>query len=311
VLSYGIEPERVLMANPCKPASHVVAAKHLGVTRMTFDNADELLKLKKHFPHAELLLRILPDDSHSVMKFGSKFGAPPSTWSALFKLARDLSLRVVGVSFHVGSGCMSPQGFTETLRVARAAFDLGESFGFPLSVLDIGGGFPGSETAGAISFRDIALAVAPLLDQLFPAHVRVIGEPGRYFAAETHTLVTSVYARRYIEPCANEVPDASADLRYLYYVNDGVYGSFNNLYFDHAHPLPELLRVPSPDAELFASNVFGPTCDSLDVILRNHPLPELHVGDWLYWPQMGAYTSASASPFNGFKNKTIFYVATV
>jgi len=310
VLSYGVDPERIVLANPCKMQSHIIAAKNLGVTRMTFDNADELLKIKKCYPNSELILRILPDDSHSVMKFGSKFGATPSTWNSLFKLARDLGLKVMGISFHVGSGCMHAKGFTETLKVARAAFDLGESFGFNLTLLDIGGGFPGNDNT-AVTFREIAIAMAPVLDELFPPHVQMIGEPGRYFAADTHLLATIIYARRYIEPTANEVPGASADLRYLYYVNDGVYGAFNCVFFDHAHPTPVTLKEHSADVELHQANVFGPTCDSLDVIVRNHPLPELNVGDWLYWPSMGAYTSAAASAFNGFKTKTVFYVFTI
>jgi len=309
VLAHGVEPSRIIMANPCKPLSHIVGARALGVHRMTFDNADELIKIRKAFPAAELVLRILPDDSHSVMKFGSKFGAPPSTWHSLFKAARDLMLNVVGISFHVGSGCMSPLGFTETIKVAHAAWVMGESFGFELTLLDIGGGFPGNEEAG-ISFASIATVVAPLLDELFAPHVQIIGEPGRYFASDVMALATSVYARRFIEPLASEVPGASADLRWLYYVNDGVYGSFNNIFFDHAEPKPVLVK-PAGDLPKSKCNMFGPTCDSMDCILRSYELPELSVGDWLCWPSMGAYTRAAASAFNGFQTKTIFYVCTL
>jgi hypothetical protein len=65
------------------------------------------------------------------------------------------------------------------------------------------------------------------------------------------------------------------------------------------------------DVQLFASTVFGPTCDSIDVIARSVLLPKLQIGDWLYFQNMGAYTMAAASSFNGFTPTDIFYVCSV
>lgn len=42
----------------------------------------------------------------------------------------------------------------------------------------------------------------------------------------------------------------------------------------------------------------------MDVIAKG-PMEELKVGDWLYFPLMGAYTSATASEFNGFPKPEI------
>lgn len=301
VLSYGIDPERIIMANPCKPPSHIVSARNHGVFKFTFDNVDELQKIKKCCPQAEVVLRILPDDSHSLMRFGSKFGAPVSAWAKIFAACRDLQLKLIGVSFHVGSGCMNAIAFAEALRLARCAFDGAAAFGFNLDFLDIGGGFPGDDVS-AVSFTEIAAAVTPVLDELFPPHVTVIGEPGRYMAAATHSLATTVCSRRCIEPGAD-------DLRYLYYINDGVYGSFNCIFFDHAHPTPLVLN-PTKSDEKFNCKIFGPTCDSLDVVAAKVQLPELDIGEWIYFETMGAYTTASSSAFNGFKTKTMFYVYT-
>jgi ornithine decarboxylase len=310
VLSYGVDPTRIIMANPCKMASHITGARNLGVSMFTFDNTDELVKIQRLYPNAELVLRILTDDSHSLMRFGSKFGAPPCSWTKIFKTARDLNMNIVGVSFHVGSGCMSPVAFTEALRRARSVFDLAERFGFGLDFLDIGGGFPGSDE-GTIRFSEVARAITPVLDELFPPHVRVIGEPGRYLAHSTHTLACTVYARRYIDPeMTAEVPGADSALRYLYYINDGVYGSFNCIFFDHAHPAPIPLRRKEK-APAHKCKIFGPTCDSMDVVAAELELPELSVGDWLYFENMGAYTTASASRFNGFKTSSFYYVYTL
>ena len=126
---------------------------------------------------------------------------------------------------------------------------------------------------------------------------------------------------------------------YAYYINDGVYGAFNNIMFDHAAIRPRVLdsSVPvsltnfngsglkliekdhngKPEIEkkerkqLFASTVFGPTCDSIDCVARAVLLPKLEIGDWLYFQNMGAYTSAAASAFNGFQPSEKLYVCSV
>ncbi len=123
---------------------------------------------------------------------------------------------------------------------------------------------------------------------------------------------------------------------YAYYVNDGVYGAFNNLMFDHASVRPRVLRNAPTHTnqviykeeedtyalgtsseprvhvrDLFSSTIFGPTCDSIDVISRSTLLPKLEVGDWVYFQNMGAYTCAAASDFNGFTPTRKFYVCSV
>jgi ornithine decarboxylase len=121
-----------------------------------------------------------------------------------------------------------------------------------------------------------------------------------------------------------------------YYISDGVYGAFNNIMFDHAVCRPRVLRTKNighalhddlrrlnsndglssgdelhKDRHFYTSTIFGPTCDSIDVICRSVLLPQLKVGDWLYFNNMGAYTMAAASSFNGFTPSEKFYVCSV
>ena len=305
VISYGIHPSEIIMANPCKPISHLETAKRLGVSWLTFDNEVELYKIKTYYPNAKLLLRILPDDSHSLMRFGSKFGATSSSWGQLFATAKKLELSIIGISFHVGSGCTSAMAFVDAIKLARQAFDVATQAGFTLNILDIGGGFPGNN-AGNVTFKAIADAMRPVLDDLFPTkeNFKIIAEPGRYMAQQTHTLATNVYAKRAI------TTEHQSDISYLYYINDGVYGSFNCIFFDHANPIPKPLKNTPLDTPLYQSKIFGPTCDSLDLVTANSLLPEMHIGDWLFFPHMGAYTTTASSSFNGFKTRTKFYVYT-
>ena len=74
VLNLGVSPERVIYAQPCKTNSYVRYVANAGVRQMTFDNADELRKIAKLFPEAELFLRIHTDDSSSLCRLSLKFG---------------------------------------------------------------------------------------------------------------------------------------------------------------------------------------------------------------------------------------------
>jgi len=300
VLGSGVSPSRIIYANPTKMKGHITYAKSSGVDLMTFDNTHELYKIAECFPDARLVLRIITDDSNSICRFSTKFGAPLDQTETLLKLAKELNLNVVGISFHVGSGCMSTQSFISAIRSAHRVFQQGQNLGFNFELLDLGGGWPGTDDDG-ITFVEIAEAIRPVLDELFP-NTTLIAEPGRYFVAECHTLIVNVFAKRTID-------EENGEKRFLYYVNDGVYQSFNCLFFDHAHPHPLVFEPSSNRSELHKCTIFGPTCDSMDCIVKDLPLPELHVGDWLYFKHMGAYTVAAASPFNGFKScPTMYYI---
>jgi len=294
ILGAGISPSRIIYANPTKMKNHIVYAKSCGVDLMTFDNTFELEKIAECFPNCRLLLRIITDDSNSVCKFSTKFGAPLTQTRNILAKAKELNLNVTGVSFHVGSGCMSTQSFVAAIESAHRVFKQAEELGFNFTMLDLGGGWPGTDDDG-IKFDDIATSIRPVLDSYFGPEIDIIAEPGRYFVAASHTLAVNVFAKRQMED-SNE----DGKKRFLYYINDGVYQSFNCIFFDHAAPKP-LVFVPGDRTETFRCTIFGPTCDSMDCIAKDIYLPELEVGEWLYFKNMGAYTTAAASPFNGFQ----------
>jgi ornithine decarboxylase len=311
-LETGVEAKDIIFANPIKTFSDLEFARFRGVKRMTFDNLAELQKIHTRFPDAELVLRILTDDSGSRTRFGCKFGAHLVGSKMLLRLARDLNMSVVGVSFHIGSACMTPQSYELAIHQARLIANLNKSLGgAPFSLLDIGGGFPGSLAGNTEPdvpvFETYAQVIANSLAHHFPRklfpNLTIISEPGRYFPMAACTLFTLVQGKRSV----NETRSANPEFpdRVIYYVNDGVYGSFNNVMFDHAIPNPRPLE------EFFASEtqpivpiklsttIFGPTCDSIDVLATDISMRELNVGDWLAFENMGAYTNAAASQFNG------------
>lgn len=273
---------------------------------MTFDNADELYKIKELFPDAELFLRILTDDSASLCRLSLKFGAALDTTGDLLALARSLDLNVTGVAFHVGSGASDPEAFRQAVRDARYVFDQAAALGYDLKTLDVGGGFV-PET-----FDDMAAVLSDALDEHFPPSVRIIGEPGRYYVSKAFTIACNVIARRTVED--KELGNNS----YMLYMNDGVYGNFSSIMFDHQHPIPRVLKSGS-SVQYFTNDVksandharpavqysiWGPTCDGIDCIAAEWACAQtLNVGDWLYFEEMGAYTKCSATKFNGFTDR--------
>lgn len=304
VLPLGIKPAKhIVYANPCKQVSAVAFAREVGVRRLVFDNAAELEKLSISYPSAELVLRVQTDDSLAQCPLSNKFGAAPADCGLLIARAKELGLEVVGVSFHVGSGCSQPGAFRGALCRARAAFDEAERQGFQMKLLDIGGGFPGWDEEGKATFADHAQDICDLLQELFPSpEIQVIAEPGRFFAATAQAMLTTV------------VSVADAPTGYRYYLNDGLYGSFNCLLYDHASvPTPVVLRnghalcdeqIEEPSRG--PCTIFGPTCDGFDVITDSMCLPRLQAQDCLLFPNMGAYTSAASTCFNGFPPATAF-----
>lgn len=162
---------------------------------MTFDNGDELTKVKKYHPNAKMVLRILTDDSGSLCRLGLKFGAPLSEVRALLKKAKLLGVDVTGISFHCGSGCSNPALFGDAVRRARWAFDVGKEEGFNFNFLDLGGGFEDE------NFEQIAHVLREAIELYFPLDregkgVRIIAEPGRYYVSKAFELATNIIARR-------------------------------------------------------------------------------------------------------------------
>jgi ornithine decarboxylase len=299
VLKLGIDPARIIYAQPCKTKSYIRYAAKMGVKQMTFDNADELHKIKNILPDAELVLRILTDDSASLCRLSAKFGASLDKTQELLHLAQTLGLTVTGVSFHVGSGASDPGSFTKAVQDARMVFDQATAAGFDLKLLDVGGGFVGE------TFETFANALTKALEEHFPPHIRVVGEPGRYYVADAFTLATNVIARR-------DVQDGlTGEQAYMIYLNDGVYGNFSNIIFDHQQPLAQILNCRDSYHTPTQYSIWGPTCDGIDVITQRCTLPGLlNAGDWLFFKEMGAYTKCSATRFNGFTdNHEVIYVS--
>lgn len=248
--------------------------------------------LSPSVPPFRLVLRIRCDAKVAQCPLGDKFGCDPvHDAPGLLLLAKELELDVIGISFHVGSGCMDPPVYAKAIYVAKQLFQFAEqSAGYRFTLLDIGGGFPGDNNTNLLELSKI---INSALDQHFPvgSGVQIIAEPGRYYVSSAYTLVTRIHSKR-------EVRQNGGIVTRMYFINDGVYGSFNCNIYDHKVVVPTpVKRFTGP---LHQSTVWGPTCDALDQVCENVLLPDMDIDDLILFENMGAYTIPIASPFNGF-----------
>lgn len=308
--AHGVPQDRIIFANPCKrPADFRYAAEH-SVAVTTFDCVSELHKIAAGYPSFQCVLRIRCDDASAKINLGLKYGADMCDVPLLLGMARDLGLQVVGVSFHVGSGCQNVGVYADAIAAARQAFDMGASYGFNMTLLDIGGGFtaPYDEPTGRL-FYTTAATINTALDTHFPpgCGVRVIAEPGRYFAETSATLFTTILGQR-------EGLDALGGPFRDYWLSDGTYGSFRiQVAVDGLEPTYSVLRSPllphvadqdvaaETEPVLLPCRLWGNSDRDGDVVHKAALLPALRDGDWLMFPFAGAYTICAASNYGGVR----------
>ena len=299
-LDLGVDPQRIIFANTCKSKSDICYARKHRISRMTFDGADELYKLKAIFPEAELLLRISTQDATSRNPLSHKFGASLDSTESLCQVAKSLDLKLIGLSFHVGSDCADPQVFYDSIKQSREIFNQAKVHGHHFTVLDIGGGF------ATTSFDIMAKTITPALDEYFPDNVEIIAEPGRYFVESAFTIACNVIARR-------SVPATDGSLTYMLYLNDGVYSNFLDTVLSGWRREPRVLRsakTPHPGGTPIRYSIWGRTCCGIDQIADQIFLPQLvDTGDWLYFENMGAYSSCLSSRFNGYTSEHVVHYA--
>ena len=297
VVSAGAVPEKIIFANPCKMTEQIKYARSNDIDMMTFDSSHELYKIKLYHPSAKLVIRIQTDDSKSRCKFNCKFGVSLDQVKDLLHQAKFMELDIVGVSFHVGSGCEDPNVYYTALQDCKQVYDMGKEFGFELSTIDIGGGFPGDNDE---TFITMANVINRGITEIFNGiQVNFIAEPGRYFVTSAYTLVTSVINKKVVK-------EEKETKHIIYYLSESVYGSFNNTVFDHA--LITLLPFNERNEKQYDCTVYGPTCDSMDKIMDQCKLPDLSIGEVIYIENMGAYTIAASSNFNGFTQTECKYI---
>jgi ornithine decarboxylase len=283
--------DKIIYANPIKP---IETLRELDRYKplVTFDNEEEVRKIAAHAPHAGLCLRLRVPNTGSMVELSSKFGALPGEAVDLIRCAHDHDLVVEGLSFHVGSQCTNPENYIQALHLCAGIFAEAKTGGFDLRLLDIGGGFPAAYDASVPKLSALARKINHEIDRLFPEPIEILAEPGRFLVASAGSAVSKIIGK------------AFRNDKTCYYVDDGVYHTYSGVIFDHC--TYHMKSFKRGKTRLCA--VFGPTCDALDTISLSEQLPDLEIGDYLYSENIGAYSAASSTHFNGFPPATVVHV---
>ncbi|KAM9175779.1 antizyme inhibitor 2 isoform 1-T1 [Mergus octosetaceus] len=308
VQSIGVPADKIFYSSPCKQIAHIKYAASHGVRLMAFDNEVELGKVARSHPHARMLLGIAADSSPSAHP-SMMFGATLKSCRRLLEAAKEQAVEVVGISFHLGSCSLEPQGFAQAVAEAQLVFDMGAELGYRMHLLDIGGGFPGTEDARA-QFEEIAAVINSALDTYFPegSGVEIVARPGRYYVTSAFTLAASITAKEEIpmEQPGSDGEETGSKKSLVYHLSDGIYGAFSCVLFDSPCPKPLLHKKPCPD-HLLCSSLRGPPGRPEDRIADGVELPELQDGDWLIFQDMGAYSIAVPSLLGGCPQPQVTY----
>ncbi|GMG19798.1 unnamed protein product [Ambrosiozyma monospora] len=326
MLNLGVTPNKIIYANPCKSIPYIRYANDHKINLTTVDNIDELNKISKYHPHCGILIRIQTFDQNSTCPLSVKFGADANYAIELIQRCKELNLNLKGVAFHVGSGCNDLNTIQRAIEDSRYLFDLADrEFSIKFDTLDIGGGFTD------LTFTPVAESMNHWLNLKFPldqfGHVKIYSELGRFLSSSLFTLVTNITSKR------------GGLQKERLYLNDGLYGNLNCVLFDHQVVTAKVATSKgvfkyfetcgngthndnggthnsnnsdnnnlsttssTTTTTLFHKeySIWGPTCDGLDCISPSCKLThEVDIGDWIYFENVGAYTSAASTNFNGF-----------
>jgi ornithine decarboxylase len=286
--------DKIIYANPIKDEETL---RRLDPYKplVTFDNRAEIGKVAACAPHAGLCLRLRVANTGAMVELSSKFGAHPGEAVDLILAAQKAGLTVEGLSFHVGSQTTNFQNYVQAIQAVAGVYKEARARGYrKMNLVDIGGGFPAHYDRKVRPFKSLAAMVNPEIQRHFPGRrIEILAEPGRFMVATACTLVAKVIGK------------AVRDGKVCYYINDGVYHTFSGVVFDHCkYPVRAFRKGPT---QLCA--VFGPTCDALDTVSLANELPEnLELGDLVYAENIGAYSHASSTWFNGFPPAKVVHV---
>jgi ornithine decarboxylase len=264
LLGLGVPAGEVFYSNPVKARESIAYAASRGVEWFVIDSLDELRRVFEVRPDAKQYVRIAAPNIGSDWPLSGKFGAGAADAREIVAAAARLGADLTGVTFHVGSQCRNPENWRVALEKARNLFEQMTKSGLKPRVLNIGGGFPVRHVKPIPSIESIGAIVNEGL-KAFPEDTQVIAEPGRYLVSDAGYFVCRVLGTA-----------TRAGKRWMHW-DAGLFGGV----IEAAEGLKYRIRTDrsGPDAPW---TVGGPTCDSVDVVMREEPLPsDLQEGDFI------------------------------
>ena len=286
----GIHASQMIHTHPIKTDAEIEKAVAAGVTTFVVDNVDELWKLIPYRHSIRVMLRLSFIAPDAPIDLSRKFGAPQQDAISILDVANDSGIRVDGLCFHVGSQAATSNTHADALGVCLDLCEQIKDAGLPeILRIDIGGGFPAHYIGESPNIHAFCEPIRNVLKRV-PENLEILAEPGRVISAPSMALVCRVVGR------------AKRRDGWWFYLDDGVYGAQSGRLFDG---MQYRMSVFTSSDELSPCVFAGPTCDSIDELGRYPEIPVLNMNDVIVFHEMGAYTLASATQFNGIAPPTV------
>ncbi|XP_053658509.1 uncharacterized protein LOC128707578 [Anopheles marshallii] len=284
VLKNGVTPDRIVLAHPAKAPETILYAKQKDIRRIVCDSVQEIGKVHRLYPTAHIILRIR-------VLAGQKFGCCPTDGvREIFNYAASAGVTIAGIHVAVPQNGALDEVATlrRALQIVKDSIDQASKAGLSdIRQLILSG----TESVSAEQLQHT------LAEFDVAATLHIIIETERQLVQSAVTLITSVQSKRVIRQAGTSGPVQEI----MYFINDGRYGSFE--WWNAVDKHPVIFRANSTvstAASTHPSSLWGPSCDSADIVCERLELPELEIGDYLVFPAMGAYGVTLASCFNGF-----------
>ncbi len=295
----GIPKEKVLFNGNSKSDSELLMAVKTGV-RVSLDSLDELRTLsaiaKNEGAVVDISFRVNPDvspDTHPKISTGlktSKFGVPHGEVVRAYKEALDLpGVNPVGIHCHIGSQILDITPFAEAMTKMMDLVEQVSRLGAELEFVDVGSGLgiPYEKGIDVPTPQDLADLILPIFNERCKAEgisPKLILEPGRYVAADSTVLLTTV----------NTMKDAAkkfvgVDAGFNLMIRPAMYDSYQHVVVAN--------KADAPVKDIYS--IAGPICETGDILAHDRELPEIEKGDIIAVLDAGAYGFSMSSQYNG------------
>ena len=294
LIRLSVSPEKIMCLNPIKNPAFLESLSKYGVKVMAFDSRSEIDKIAKYAPKSQLLLRLQVDNEGSDWPLTKKFGVQATEAIKLLKYAKSKNLRLVGLTFHVGSQCLNKENWANALYVCEEIWKEAKKMNLPFSLISMGGGIPIKHTKDIPSIKEIGEIINPIIKNNFvnlSDNLRVTTEPGRGLVGDSAIMVSSV------------VGNAKRGNEKWIYLDIGVFNGLMETIENFMYELKTLKKNKKSTV-----TIAGPSCDSVDVTFKNVLLPEVSLGDKVYILNTGAYTTVYGSRFNAFDVPKMYFI---
>ncbi|XP_058128102.1 ornithine decarboxylase 1-like [Anopheles ziemanni] len=284
LLDMGITVDRMWLAHPSKTQDTILYAKQNGILRIACDNVQDVANVHRLYSAAEIVLRIRVS---SEQKFGC---CPTFDVPEILNLALSSKVNIVGV--HIAIPQEQPEETLAWLRQSLQKAEEAIAYAHQLGLGDLQ-----QLVLSGIEKIPQSRLCSILKTITIPVSLSIIIETGREFVQNAVTLVTNVQSKRviYHGGLSNIIQEI------MYFLNDGRYGSFEWWEAIDKPPSIRLMNETHRSSVVsWPTSLWGPTCDSADVICERLELPALEIGDFLIFSDMGAFGVTVASRFNGF-----------